>query len=62
MTYAELYGLHVYYQTQLERKAYLAEYDPKYCQVIMDRMLALDNDLKIRKNGKPYKAKTTIKQ
>ena len=40
---------------QLNRKCYGIELDPKYCQVIVDRMLNYDPNLSVKLNGKPYK-------
>jgi len=39
---------------QLKRKCYAIELEPKYCQVVIDRMMKLDPLLSVKINGVPY--------
>ena len=39
---------------QTKRKCYGIELDPKYCQVIVNRMIKLDSTIKIKLNGLDY--------
>jgi len=43
---------------QLKRKCYGMELDPKYCQVIIDRMMKLDDTLEVKINGVEYSTQT----
>lgn len=44
----------------LKRKARLIEFDPRYCQAIIDRMRKLDSTIIIKRNGLNYERKKEI--
>jgi site-specific DNA-methyltransferase (adenine-specific) len=43
---------------QLKRKGYVIEFDPRYCQVIIDRMIKLNPSIEIKRNGIKYESNT----
>ena len=47
---------------QLNRKAYVVEFDPKYCQVIIDRMIKLNPSIEIKRNGIKYESNTITRE
>jgi DNA modification methylase len=47
---------------QLNRKAYVVEFDPKYCQVIIDRMIKLNPNIEIKRNGIKYESNTITRE
>ena len=59
--YAKINGTTMVASHQLQRHCYGMELDPKYCQVIVNRMLKLDKEITLFRNGEDvtdkYRAK-----
>lgn len=47
-------GVTMVWAEKTNKKSFIMEYDPKYCQVIIDRMLNLNPNLEVKINGKKY--------
>lgn len=41
---------------KMERKCFMIELEPRYCQIIIDRMIGINEKIKIKVNGKKYVA------
>lgn len=45
---------------QLKRKCYAMELEPKYCQTSLNRMIALNPNIKVLRNGEPYQKSVSV--